>query len=44
MIAKSQNNIKMVPSDRTIVDRKDQAKFNQEYRDWLKEGAKQKED
>lgn len=44
MIAKSQTNIKMIPSDRTIVKRKDQARFNQEYYEWLKDGARQKED
>lgn len=44
MIAKSQNNIKMVPWDRTIVKRKDQKRFNEEYYEWLKDGARQKED
>jgi len=43
MIAKSQENIKMVPSDRTIVKRKDQKEMNDSYHEWLKDGARQKE-
>ncbi len=43
MIKKSQENIKLKPSDRTLVMRKDQAKFNQDYYQWLKDGARQKE-
>ena len=33
----------MNPSDRTLVLRKDQARFNEEYYEWLKDGARQKE-
>lgn len=43
MIAKSQENINMRPFDRTLVKRKDQHRLNQEYHEWLKDGARQKE-
>jgi hypothetical protein len=43
MIAKSQENIRMRPFDRTLVDRKDQHQMNREYHEWLKDGARQKE-
>ena len=43
MIAKSQIDIQMNPSDRTLADRKDQKRMNEEYHEWLKDGARQKE-
>jgi hypothetical protein len=43
MIKKSQIDIQRNPSDRTLVKRIDQKKFNDEYHEWLKSGAKQKE-
>jgi hypothetical protein len=43
MIKKSQIDIKMNPSDRTLVKRVDQKRFNDEYHEWLKDGARQKE-
>ena len=43
MIAKSQENIQMKPSDRTIVERKDQKRLNEEYHEWLQDGARQQE-
>jgi hypothetical protein len=43
MIAKSQIDIKMHPSDRTIFNRKDQKELNESYHEWLKDGARQKE-
>jgi hypothetical protein len=43
MIKKSQIDIKMNPSDRTLVKRIDQKRFNDEYHEWLKDGARQKE-
>lgn len=43
MIAKSQINIKMFPTDRTLVDRKDQKRMIEEHLQWLKDGARQKE-
>lgn len=43
MIKKSQINIQMNPSDRTLVKRIDQKKFNEEYYEWLKDGARQRE-
>lgn len=43
MIAKSQENIQMSVTDRTLVKRKDQKQLNEEYHEWLKDGAKQKE-
>ena len=33
----------MNPSDRTLVKRIDQKKFNEEYYEWLKDGARQRE-
>lgn len=33
----------MWPNDRTLVKRKLQKQFNQEYHAWLQDGAKQKE-
>ena len=42
MIAKSQVDIKMNPSDRTLFSRKEQKKANDEYHEWLKDGARQK--
>ena len=43
MIAKSQIDIQMNPSDRTLAHRKDQKRMNEEYHEWLKDGARQKE-
>ena len=43
MIKKSQIDIKMNPSDRTLVKRSEQKKHNDEYHEWLKDGARQKE-
>jgi hypothetical protein len=43
MIAKSQENIQMFPTDRTLVKRVDQKQMNEEYHEWLKDGARQKE-
>ena len=33
----------MYPNDRTLVKRKDQKRMNDEYYEWLKDGAHQKE-
>ena len=33
----------MSVTDRTLVKRKDQKQLNEEYHEWLKDGAKQKE-
>ena len=43
MIAKSQTDIKMNPFDRTLVKRSDQKQMNEEYYEWQKDGARQKE-
>lgn len=43
MIAKSQDNIQMIPSDRTVFKRKHQKKIHDDYYEWLKDGARQKE-
>ena len=43
MIAKSQIDIKMNPSDRTLFKRKDQKQQNEDYYEWMKDGARQKE-
>ena len=43
MIDKSQTNIQMFPTDRTIFKRKDQKAENDSYHQWLKDGARQKE-
>ena len=33
----------MFPTDRTLVKRQDQKQMNEEYHEWLKDGARQKE-
>ena len=33
----------MNPSDRTLVKREDQKQMNEEYHEWLKDGARMKE-
>ena len=43
MIKKSQENIQMFPFDQTLVKRSEQQRLNEEHRQWLKDGAKQKE-
>ena len=42
-MAKSQDNIQMIPSDRTVFKRKHQKKIHDDYYQWLKDGARQKE-
>lgn len=33
----------MYPTDRTLFKRKDQKRVNEEYHEWLKDGARQKQ-